>query len=119
MTVGGLNDQVLEILRRICAKYPAIRQVKLYGSRAKGNYRENSDIDLVAIGEIDRFYIANILLDLDETDIPYLVDLQSYSELKNRQLIEHIDRVGLVIYERDQVGVENNVRWADDSKPID
>lgn len=103
MTIGGLDEPVLITLRRIFAKYPTIRQVKLYGSRAKGSYRENSDIDLVAIGETDRFSIANILLDLDETDIPFLVDFQSYNELKNQQLIEHIDRIGVVIYDRDQV----------------
>lgn len=107
MKIGGLDNHILTTLIRIFSKYPTIRQIKLYGSRAKGNYRENSDIDLVAIGETDRFSIASILLDLDDTDIPYLIDLQNYSELKNRHLIEHIDRVGLVIYDRDQVIAEN------------
>lgn len=102
MKVGGLDNRILIILNQIFSKYPMIRQVKLFGSRAKGNYRENSDIDLVAVGEIDRFTIANVLLDLDDTDIPYLIDLQNYSEIKNRRLVNHIDRVGVAIYDREQ-----------------
>ena len=75
--------------------------VKLYGSRAKGTFHERSDVDLVLIGTgIDRFLVADILLDLADTDLPYTVDLQNYSEIKNRALVEHIDRVGMVIYER-------------------
>ena len=49
---------------------------------------------------IDRFLVADILLDLADTDLPYTVDLQNYTEIKNRALVEHIDRVGMVIYER-------------------
>lgn len=106
MKTTGIDSRILKILNKIFSKYPMIHQVKLYGSRAKGNYRDNSDIDLVALGEIDRFTIANVLLDLDDTDIPYLIDLQNYSELKNRRLVDHIDRVGVVIYDREQTITE-------------
>ena len=49
---------------------------------------------------IDRFLVADLILDLADSDLPYTVDLQNYSDIKNRALIEHIDRVGLVIFER-------------------
>ena len=95
----GIDAKTLLALRQVFAKYPAVEQVKLYGSRAKGTFHARSDIDMVVFGKgLDRFAIARMLMDLDDLDIPYLVDLQNYHELKNRQLIEHIDRVGVVIY---------------------
>lgn len=95
----GLNAEILSTLQDIFEKHSNIEQVKLYGSRAKGTFNERSDIDLVVYGKgVDRLLVADILLDLDGSDIPYLMDLQNYHELKNRQLIEHIDRVGVLIY---------------------
>jgi uncharacterized protein len=97
----GLSADILTTLKREFQKYPAIDQVKLYGSRAKGDFNQRSDIDLAVYGkDTDRFLIANLLLDFDDSDIPWKVDLQSYNDIKNRRLIEHIDRVGIVIYRK-------------------
>lgn len=102
---AGLTVEILDYLKRKFQKHTVIEQVKLYGSRAKGNFNQCSDIDLVVYGkEIDRFLIADLLLDLEDSDIPYKVDLQSYHELKNRKLIEHIDRVGVVVYKKEAIG---------------
>lgn len=102
MTSGtGLNNNILSILGKIFEKQKDIEQVKLYGSRARGTYNERSDIDLIAYGEkLDRFKVNQIIMDLDDSEIPYLVDFQSFHDLKNNQLIEHINRVGLVIYNK-------------------
>lgn len=97
----GLTEYQLEMLRKVFQQYPEIERVKLYGSRAKGTYNERSDIDLVAYGEqINRDIIAAVLLDLDDSDIPYQIDLQNYHDLKNRNLVDHIDRVGIEIFHR-------------------
>ena len=102
MNETGLTRQQLELLQQVFKKHPAVQSVKLYGSRAKGTFHERSDVDLVVFGEgIDRFLIAELLLDLEDSNLPYSVDLQDYHELKNRELIEHIDRVGVVIFERE------------------
>lgn len=102
MNETGLTRQQLELLQQVFKKHPAVQSVKLYGSRAKGTFHERSDVDLVVFGEgIDRFLIAGLLLDLKDSNLPYSVDLQDYHELKNRELIEHIDRVGVVIFERE------------------
>lgn len=99
--MGGLTAQQINILQDLFKKYPEINQVKLYGSRAKGTFNSRSDIDLVVFGEnIDRFLIAKLLMDLDDSDLPYSVDLQNYAELNNRLLIEHIDRVGMIIFNK-------------------
>ena len=101
MTDTGLTPEQLTLLQQVFNQHPEVDAVKLYGSRAKGTFHERSDVDLVLIGTgIDRFLVADILLDLADTDLPYTVDLQNYSEIKNRALVEHIDRVGMVIYER-------------------
>jgi predicted nucleotidyltransferase len=105
MNSTGLTNEQLDLLTQVFKKHPEVQAVKLYGSRAKHTFHERSDIDLVVFGEgIDRFLIADLLLDLDDSNLPYTVDLQSYQELKNRALIEHIDRVGLVIYQRENQG---------------
>ncbi len=101
MSITGLTPEQLTLLQQVFKKHPQITAVKLYGSRAKGTFHERSDVDLVLVGTgIDRHLVADLLMDLADTDLPYTVDLQNYSEIKNRALIEHIDRVGLVIYER-------------------
>lgn len=97
----GLSASVLELLTKVFEKYEAIDQIELYGSRAKGTFNERSDIDLVAYGkDINRFMIADIFMELDDLDIPYKVDLQNYHDLRNSELLEHINRVGMVIYDR-------------------
>jgi predicted nucleotidyltransferase len=101
MSITGLTPEQLMLLQQVFKKHPEIDAVKLYGSRAKGCFHERSDVDLVLVGTgIDRHLVADLLMDLADTDLSYTVDLQNYSDIKNRALIEHIDRVGLVIYER-------------------
>lgn len=46
----GLKDDLILKFREVFAKYPEIDQVLIYGSRAMGNYRSGSDIDLVLVG---------------------------------------------------------------------
>ena len=48
--------------------------------------------------DVSRFIVGKILLDFDDSDVPYLIDLQCYDTIKNQALKEHIDRVGVVIY---------------------
>ena len=106
MSVTGLTSEQLALLQQVFKKHPEVAAVKLYGSRAKGTFHERSDVDLVLVGTgIDRHLVADLLMDLADSDLPYTVDLQNYSEIKNRALIEHIDRVGLVIYEREDTKV--------------
>ena len=98
----GLSESVLATLRAIFQRYPEIERVRLYGSRAMGRYRPNSDIDLVAFGDsVNYATLAAVLLDIDDSDIPFLVDFQAWNDLRNRKLREHIERVGVNIYSRD------------------
>ncbi|MBR6199009.1 MAG: nucleotidyltransferase domain-containing protein [Spirochaetales bacterium] len=98
----GLSEKSMAIINSIYAKYPQIAKVIVYGSRAMGNYREGSDIDMtiIADGEFtfsDRLHVMN---DFDDSMLPYLVDISNFAELQNQDLIDHIRRRGKVLYER-------------------
>ena len=98
----GLSGRTCDTPNEIFRKYPEIRQVILYGSRAKRNYHTGSDIDLSlkTRGGFDFTNLLRIGNDFDDSDIPYFVDVSVYSELSNQNLKAHIDRVGKVIYEQ-------------------
>ena len=96
----GLPDRTLSTLNSIFQKYPGIKQVILYGSRAKGNYKTGSDID-ISLKTGNEFTFTNLLRitgDFDDSDIPYFVDVSVYESLSNPDLKAHIDRVGKTIY---------------------
>ena len=96
----GLSDETIDTLKSIFRNYTDIKQVLLYGSRAKGNYRNGSDIDL-ALKTGDDFTFSDLLHitgDFDDSSLPYLVDVSIYDKLTNTDLKAHIDRVGKVLY---------------------
>jgi predicted nucleotidyltransferase len=98
----GLSQATLNKLNSVFLQHKAISSVLVYGSRAKGNYRPGSDIDLTIKGDALEFAeLMQIEDQIDDLFLPYTVDLSQYAQLSNTDLIEHIDRVGVVIYERD------------------
>ena len=96
----GLSANTLNTLNSIFLKYSGIKQAVLYGSRAKGNFRIGSDIDLtLKTGENFTFTdLLRIGNDFDDSDLPYFVDVSIYKDLSNPSLKAHIDRVGKVLY---------------------
>jgi len=98
----GLSQITLDKLNSVFLQHQAISSVLVYGSRAKGNYRPGSDIDLTIKGDVLEFAeLMQIEDQIDDLFLPYTVDLSQYSQLSNTDLIEHIDRVGVVIYDKD------------------
>jgi len=96
----GLPDKTINMINAIFVQYPNIEKVLIYGSRAKGNYKNGSDIDLTVIGDIsakDKVHISGLV---DDLPIPYMCDLSIFKHIKNENLVEHIERVGQVFYEK-------------------
>lgn len=80
-------------------KYPAIEKAILYGSRATGNYRPGSDIDLTLVGEkLNLTTLQKIENELDDLLLPYKIDLSLHKQIRNKELLEHIERVGKVFF---------------------
>jgi len=98
---SGLNDDTVNKIRQVFAQYQCIEQAVIYGSRAKGNYKNGSDIDLTLFGEsLDLKICSDVADDLDELCLPYMIDLSVYDLLDSEDLKGHIDRVGKVFYSK-------------------
>ena len=98
--LGGLSVQAVAAIRRVLSSHPSIDQVLLFGSRAKGNYKNGSDIDLAVFGAIDDSELGTIAWELDDLLLPWEIDLLQFDRIANPALCEHIDRVGQVFYSR-------------------
>jgi predicted nucleotidyltransferase len=97
----GLSEKTIAAIQGVFSNYPQVQKAILYGSRAKGNYRNGSDIDLVLVGaELNLSQLFKIELELDDLLLPYKIDLALLHQISNPDLIEHVDREGVVFYER-------------------
>jgi predicted nucleotidyltransferase len=97
----GLTESVIARINAVFAEVPEIEQVILYGSRAKGTFRNGSDIDLVIKGEaVDHSSLLRTERELDDLLLPYTIDLSLFHLIDNQELLDHIRRVGVVFYER-------------------
>lgn len=95
----GISKEIFNEMNQIFAKYPQIEEIVLYGSRAKGNFKTGSDIDLTLKGKNVDFATLSLLSnELDDTYLPFIFDISLYRQISNPDLIDHIDRVGIVIY---------------------
>jgi predicted nucleotidyltransferase len=97
----GLSAQTVERIVTVLAHYPEIEKAVLYGSRAKGNYRNGSDIDLTLFGDGLNFSLLTRLdNELDDLLLPYKFDISVFANLTHPDLIDHIRRVGVALYEK-------------------
>jgi predicted nucleotidyltransferase len=92
----GLTDRDMTTFKDIFKKYPDVKTVFIFGSRAKNSYKPGSDIDLAVMNEA---IIRKINVEFEESSLPYRVELLDYHTLKHVDLKSHIDRVGIVFYQ--------------------
>ena len=101
----GLSLPQIEKIKSVLRCYPQIKEAILYGSRAKGNYRPGSDIDLTLKGADLTLKILNrISIELDDLLLPWFFDLSIFEQIDNEELLQHIKRVGVVFYDAGGVG---------------
>ena len=101
----GLKEITIARINAVFTGHPQVEQVLLYGSRAKGNYRNGSDIDLTIKGEtVTLSELMKIETELDDLLLPYKIDLSLLHKINDPDLIDHIKRVGAVFYDRKSSG---------------
>lgn len=97
----GMTDEELELLCSLFARQKEIEQVILYGSRAKGTNKLFSDVDITLLGVgLSRSHLNRLLADIDDSSLPYFFDISILSKITNPNLIEQIEKTGVVLYQR-------------------
>ena len=95
----GLKISIIEQLNSVFAKYQQIDKVILYGSRAKGNFENGSDVDFAIVGpDINLSILHKVENEIDDLLLPYKFDISYYDHIKNKNLLDHINRVGVEFY---------------------
>lgn len=86
----GLNDSCIDEIKNILHENNISKSI-IFGSRAKNTYKKGSDIDLAIIGDEKKIsYILN-----EESSLPYFFDVINLNKITNKNLIDHINRVGI------------------------
>jgi predicted nucleotidyltransferase len=98
MKAPPLNASELEMVRTVLRRHPEVASATLFGSRAKGTHTERSDVDLAVAGEVAPLRAEAIAAELDELPLPYRFEVQPLEHIHHRPLLEHIKRVGMIIY---------------------
>ena len=106
----GLPDAAIKEICAVLGRHPQVQQAILYGSRAKGNHKHGSDIDLTLRGGADMTLpvLYRIMDELDDLLLPYAIDLSIYTNIHDPDVIAHIGRVGLVFYEQGEGMLETH-----------
>ncbi|PHS14743.1 MAG: hypothetical protein COA86_15210 [Kangiella sp.] len=99
---NGLTDQTIKKIQKVFENNRKIESVYLYGSRAKGNYRNGSDIDLtIKNSNVSYSDILKIETELDDLMTPYTIDLSIFEKIENDQLIAHINQLDVEFYKKE------------------
>ena len=110
----GLTQKTAKQLKDLFKKYPEISQVKIYGSRARGDYKRGSDIDLAFFSESTKELSLRLSWELKELATPYLFDVVNYKILSNNYLKKEIDKYGKVFYIKNKT----STKFVNAAKPI-
>ena len=96
----GLNDSDKKKIHSVLNLHPEIEKAILFGSRAKGNYKPASDIDLTLVGnDLTLTIQQKIEIELDDLLLPYKFDISIFHTITSNELVEHIERVGQVFFQ--------------------
>ena len=100
-TEFGLSPRVLGLIRGVLDRHSGIDRAIVYGSRAKGNYRTGSDIDLTLDApQLTFSELLRIDSELDDLMLPYSFDLSLLKQIDNPDLLGHIARVGIPLWSK-------------------
>lgn len=103
----GLLDRDIKYIRKALKQFDEIEKAIIFGSRAMGNYKNGSDVDLVIVGEAISTTVVLRISDLlnEEYPLPYFFDVLSYDSIKNEKLRKHITTEGKTIYNKMETSI--------------
>ena len=94
----GLPERDLKIVQQVFGEFPEIKTATLFGSRAMGNAKKGSDVDIALKGDLNPSVINRIKDRLEEeTDLPYFFDIVDHNAIQSEDLLEHIKEHGQAI----------------------
>lgn len=97
----GLLEKDIESITSILKSNSKIDSIILFGSRAKGNYLDGSDIDIAIKGKgLNLDDILNAKVSLEDLSLPYKIDVIIYERIKESELLSHIDRIGITLFKK-------------------
>jgi predicted nucleotidyltransferase len=100
----GLSNDIIEKIKNVFLQFEQVEEVIIYGSRAKGNFKPGSDVDITVKGNNLNLQLINrISLKIDDLFLPYTFDISVFTQIENPELLEHIQRVGKVFYKKQAV----------------
>lgn len=98
----GLKEDTIQKIQKVFTNFQEIEQAILFGSRARGKSKLGSDIDFALKGkDLNLFLLNKISLQLENLNTPYVFDLAIYHQIQNPDLLEHIQRVGIIFYSKE------------------
>ena len=100
----GLIDRDIEYIKDAISKFETIEKAIIFGSRAMGNYKKGSDVDIAIYG---KKITKEVIFKLDDylneiSPLPYFFDILNYENLLNDNIKKHIDDEGKIIFQRIQ-----------------
>ena len=101
---SGELDNIIDVI----SSFAEVEEAAIFGSRALGNFKNGSDVDLSLKGNIGKIYLNISYILNEETLMPYKFDVLWYKEIRNLKLKEHIDKFGKAIYLRNKR--QNNIK---------
>ena len=96
----GLDEKVIEDIVNILKRYEEVESARIVGSRARGDYRKASDIDIALFGEhLTSSINTKIFFDIDDLYLPYKIDLINFNSISPEDTIrDNIVREGVEFY---------------------
>lgn len=97
----GVDDKILKSIAAVFARHPLVHEARIYGSRARGDFRTGSDIDIALFApNLDFSEFLRIRGELDDLPCLYKLDTTHIDTLGNEDLKRSILKDGAAFYRR-------------------
>jgi predicted nucleotidyltransferase len=96
----GLSEDVLDAIRGVLVRYPAVEEAVVFGSRSAGGEKPGCGVDLALHGKLSRLEARSIALELDDLPLPFSVDVLALAAIHHPGLRAHVSRTGQSVYRK-------------------